>query len=102
MDAPKPHIAEKAVIPTKKSSPSLTKNTMIGALVMLLLALAILTAMYLMDDTIKSSEDLEKYFGIMPLTVIPEGKIEGEKILEEQTAESTQPQKRRKKKSKRR
>ena len=77
MDAPKPNIAERAVIPEDKSSPSLTKNVMIGALLLLLLTLAVLTVMYLMDDTLKSAEDVEKHFGVMPLTVIPEGKIEG-------------------------
>lgn len=77
MDAPKPNIAEKAILPTTKSSPSLTKNTMIGALLLLLLTLAVLTVMYLMDDTLQSAEDVEKHFGIMPLTVVPEGKIEG-------------------------
>lgn len=77
MDAPKPNIAEEAIMPTHKSSPSLTKNVMIGALLMLLLTLAILTVMYLMDDTLKSAEDVEKHFGVMPLTVIPEGKIDG-------------------------
>lgn len=77
MDAPKPNIAEEAILPTHKSSPSLTKNVMIGALLMLLLTLAVLTVMYLMDDTLKSAEDVEKHFGVMPLTVIPEGKIEG-------------------------
>jgi capsular polysaccharide biosynthesis protein len=77
MDAPKPNIAEYAIVPTHKSSPSLTKNTMMGALVAMLLVVAILTVMYLMDDTVKTAEDVEKYFGFMPLTVIPEGKIEG-------------------------
>ena len=48
-----------------------------AALLCLLIMLAILTVMYLMDDTLKSSEDVEKHFGILPLTVIPEGKIEG-------------------------
>ena len=28
--------------------------------------------MYLLDDSIRTSEDLEKYFGIVPLTIIPE------------------------------
>ena len=77
MDAPKPNIAEEAILPTHKSSPSLTKNVMIGALLMLLLTLAVLTVMYLMDDTLKSAEDVEKHFGVMPLTVIPEGKLDG-------------------------
>ena len=77
MDTPKPHIAETAIVPVDRSYPSLTKNTMIGALLCMLAVLAVLTVMYLMDDTIKSSEELEKAFGLMPLTVIPEGKIEG-------------------------
>ena len=77
MDAPKPNIAEYAIVPQHKSSPSLTKNTMIGALLLMLLVMAVLTVTYLMDDTVKTAEDVEKYFGFMPLTVIPEGKIEG-------------------------
>ena len=87
MDTPKPHIAETAIVPVNHSYPSLTKNTMIGALLLMLLTLAVLTVMYLMDDTIKSAEELEKVFGIMPLTVIPEGKIEGlEKTADDEEA----------------
>lgn len=82
MDSPKPNIAEGAVLPKHKSSPSLTKNVMIGALLLMLLTLAVLTVMYLMDDTLQSAEDVEKHFGIMPLTVIPEGKIEGMEYTE--------------------
>ena len=77
MDTPKPNIAERAILPTSKSSPSLTRNVLIGALICLVLMLIILTVMYMMDDTLKSAEDVEKYFGVMPLTTIPEGKIEG-------------------------
>lgn len=77
MDTREPHIAERAILPTHKSSPSLTRNVLLGALLAMLLVLAILTVMYLMDDTIKTAEDVEKYFGALPLTVIPEGKIEG-------------------------
>jgi hypothetical protein len=50
---------------------------MIGALLGLLLMLAIFTIRFLMDVTFKTAEDVEKEFGVMPLTVIPEGKIEG-------------------------
>ena len=77
MDTREPHIAERAITPTHKSSPSLTRNTLLGALLAMLLVLAVLTVLYLMDDTIKTAEDVEKYFGALPLTVIPEGKIEG-------------------------
>lgn len=77
METPEPHVAEYAIVPVNKSSPSLTKNTMIGALLGLLIMLAIFTVQFLMDDTFKYAEDIEKEFGVMPLTVIPEGKIEG-------------------------
>lgn len=78
MDTPKPNIAEKAILPTVKSSPSLTKNVLIGAIICLVIMLIILTAMYLQDDTLKTAEDVEKYFGVMPLTTIPEGNLAGE------------------------
>ncbi len=77
METPEPHIAEYAIVPVNKSYPSLTKNTMIGALLAMLVMLAIFTVQFLMDDTFKYAEDIEREFGVMPLTVIPEGKIEG-------------------------
>ena len=84
METPEPHIAEYAIVPVNKSSPSLTKNTMIGGLLGLLIMLAIFTVEFMMDDTFKSAEDIEKVFGVMPLTVIPEGKIEGFESADEE------------------
>ena len=83
MEAPAPSIAESAVLPRTKSSPSMKKNVLMGALLLLVAVLAVLTVLYLMDDTIKTSEDVEKEFGIMPLSVIPEGEITGLKKEEE-------------------
>ncbi|MBQ3300835.1 MAG: hypothetical protein IJH04_01550 [Eggerthellaceae bacterium] len=77
METPAPHIAEYAVVPVNKSSPSLTRNTMIGALLGMILMLGIFTIQFLRDDTFKLADDIEREFGVMPLTVIPEGKIEG-------------------------
>ena len=77
METPEPHIAEYAIVPVNKSAPSLTKNTMIGALLAMLIMLAVFTVQFLMDDTFRYAEDIEREFGVMPLTVIPEGKIEG-------------------------
>lgn len=68
-----PNVAQRAKTPETKSSPSNSKNTMIGALLGLLLACGWLTVQYLRDDTIHSAEDMESYFGIVPLTVIPDG-----------------------------
>jgi capsular polysaccharide biosynthesis protein len=94
METPEPHIAEYAVVPQHKSSPSLTKNTMIGALIGLVIVLAIFTVQFLMDDTYKTADEIERDFGVMPLTVIPEGKIEG---LREDTDDTSSAKKKRKK-----
>ncbi len=77
MDAPAPTIAEEAVLPKVKSSPSLSRNVMLGSFLLLAAALAVLTFTYLMDDTVKTAEDVEREFGVMPLSTIPEGTIEG-------------------------
>ncbi|MBR3017160.1 MAG: capsular polysaccharide biosynthesis protein [Clostridia bacterium] len=93
MEAPTPTIAEMAVLPTRRSAPSLTKNVVVGAAVMLALTLGVLALVYSMDDTIKTSEDLEKAFGVLPLSVIPEGRIEETKKEHENgaTADGAEP-----------
>ena len=77
METPKPHIAEYAIIPVNPSSPSMTRNTMIGALIGMMILLAVFTLQFLLDDTFKSADDIEREFGVIPLTVIPEEKIAG-------------------------
>lgn len=76
METSAPNIAEHAIYPESPSSPNLIKNTMIGAAAGLVCALGLLTVFFVMDDTVKSAEDVEKNFGVMPLTVIPEGEID--------------------------
>lgn len=75
MDTAAPNIAEKAIVPPEPSSPNLIINTLLGAFGFLAVALIVLTILYLRDDTMRTAEDVEKAFGIMPLTVIPEGDI---------------------------
>ncbi len=72
MEIAKPNIAEEAVTPQEKSAPNLTKNTIIGAIALAGLYFAICVIKHLLDDTIKTGEDLEKYFNITPLTQVPE------------------------------
>ena len=97
METPEPHIAEYAIVPVNKSSPSLTKNVMIGALLGMLIMLAIFTVQFLMDDTFRTAEDIQKEFGVLPLSVIPEGKIEGLESEEEQAAKDKAKNKRKRK-----
>ncbi len=75
MDTATPNIAERAITPKQKSSPSMSRNVMMGALVGLLLVAGVLTVIFLMDDTMKTAEDVQRELGIMPLTVIPEGEM---------------------------
>lgn len=92
-----PTIAEYAVVPDEPSSPSLAKNIILGAVVAMLLVAVIFVVRMLMDDSLNTAEDVEKEFGIMPFTVIPEGDIE-EISDEVEKAISKEKKKRRKKK----
>ena len=74
MDITPPNIAEEAIESAGKSSPSLSKNAMMGGILALVVVLGILTLLFLMDDTVKTSEDVEKLIGAMPLTSIPESR----------------------------
>lgn len=95
METATPNIAETAIIPKRKSSPSLAKNTLIGALLALVLIGGIFVVAYLMDDTFKSAEDVEKTFGVMPLTIIPEGNLEG---IDDKAEEQIRKEKKKKRK----
>lgn len=92
-----PTIAEYAVVPDEPSLPNLAKNIILGAVVAMLLVAVIFVVRMLMDDSLNTAEDVEKEFGIMPFTVIPEGDIE-EISDEVEKAISKEKKKRRKKK----
>ena len=72
MKVEKPTIMEQAVIPQRQSSPNNIRNIMLGALVGLVLSTTAVVFHYILDDTIKSSEDVEKYLGLNMLASIPE------------------------------
>ena len=64
-------IYEEAAVPDRPSSPSLKKNCVLGFLAGLVLAMAVITILYLLDDTIKTEDDIEKYLGMTTLAVLP-------------------------------
>lgn len=67
-----PNIAQHAKLPEYKAGPSYSKYTMMGGLLGLVLCCGVLVVRYLMDDTIHTADDMEKYFDIVPLAVIPD------------------------------
>ena len=66
-------IVDYAVIAARRSSPSYTKNTAVGALLGLVVAAAIVVINYLRDDVIHSEDYLTKTYPTIPLlTVVPD------------------------------
>ena len=76
MECEQPNVVEEAIVPEGKSSPSYSKNTILGALVVAVIYCAIILIRHLLNDTFVTPEDLERCFGVRPLAVIPEDKIE--------------------------
>lgn len=71
MDIEAVNVVESANMPTEKAGPSVMKWTLAGAAAGILALCAAVLIRYLMDDTIKTSEDVEKYLGISTLALIP-------------------------------
>ena len=71
MDIKAPTIIEKAYEADKPDSPSLSKNTLIGAVLGFVLAAAVVIVQFIMNDTIRKEEDIEKYLDTNMLTQLP-------------------------------
>ncbi|MBQ8953636.1 MAG: capsular polysaccharide biosynthesis protein [Clostridia bacterium] len=71
MDTKEPNLFEEALTPTSPSSPSMSRNLMLGFILGFIVACGVITLRYLMDDKIHSSEDVEKYLGIPTLGMLP-------------------------------
>lgn len=65
------NVVDEANIPTAPSSPNVAKNTLLGAIVGVFLAVAFVLIRFFMDDTIKSPDDVERYLGLSVLGSIP-------------------------------
>ena len=65
------NLETEANLPTSPSRPSAKKYGMIGALLGVFACAAILVIQYLLDDSIKSAEDVERYLGLSTLAMIP-------------------------------
>lgn len=71
MDIEAVNVVETANMPTEKAGPSCMKWTLIGGVLGCFVLCAFILLQYLLDDTIKSSEDVEKYLGLSTLALIP-------------------------------
>ena len=66
-------------VPTHKASPSAGKNTVLGGMLGILIVAAIVILSHLMNDTIQTEEDVEKYLGISTLAMIPLNETDSKK-----------------------
>ncbi len=64
-------IIELADVPVKPSSPNISRNTIIGALVGLVLSILIVFLQNMFDKSIKSAEEVKDVFGLPVLGTVP-------------------------------
>ena len=74
MEVIPPKIIEVGKIATERTSPSVKKNAALGFLLGFLACAAIVVVYAVMDDTIKTEEDIEKYLGVSVLAKVPDRK----------------------------
>lgn len=71
MNTDLPSLVQDARTPKSQSSPSVMRDTVIGAMLGALLVMAVLVIRHLSDDTIKLSDDVHKYLGLDVLAEFP-------------------------------
>ncbi len=88
MEVNPPKIIEEGESTGIKTGPNLTKNTLIGFVAGALLVCAVLVVLELLNDTIQTEEDVERYLGIPTLAVVPDrgetskkGKKDSKKVM---------------------
>lgn len=62
---------EEGNLPKNPSSPNTMKNGVLGGFLGMFLALGIIILLYVLDDTIKTTEDVERYLDLTVLSSIP-------------------------------
>lgn len=82
MDIEAVNVAETANVPTGKASPNVGRTTMLGGMLGVLIVAAVTVIAWLMNDTIKTAEDVERYLGLSTLAIIPlnEGEKKSKKL----------------------
>ena len=72
MQIDEPTIAEEAVEAKRPSSPNNKRNILLGAVLGMILSIGYLVIRNILDDTIRSADDVEKFLRLNTLSSIPE------------------------------
>ncbi|WP_455542994.1 YveK family protein [Intestinibacter sp.] len=78
MDIKTVNVVEDANLPTYPSGPNIKQNTIFAAGLGAFLSICVVMVMFLLDDTIKTSNDVEKYLGLGVLGSIPKDSSKGD------------------------
>lgn len=74
MEVIPPKIIETGEVNEEPTSPNILKNTVIGAFLGIFLCAVVVVLFAILDDTIKSEEDIEKYLHVSTLASVPDRK----------------------------
>lgn len=87
MDIEAVNVVDEANLPEHHASPSVSKWTILGFALGICACAGVVFLRHLLDDTIKTSDDVEKYLGLSTLAMIP--------IMEDEESVAKQNEKRR-------
>ena len=65
------NVVDKAYLPTAKSSPNIKKFTVLGAGLGFVVMCVIFALRFILNDSIRTPDDIEKKLGISCLAVVP-------------------------------
>jgi len=68
------NVVEDANLPESPSSPNVTRNALLGGILGIVSSVLILFVVFMLDDTIKTAEDVERYLEVSVLASIPVSK----------------------------
>ena len=85
MEMVPPKIIEEGVVPEEKTSPSNGRNALLGAALGIVLICGLTVVEELLNDTVQSEEDVEKYLGLTVLASVPLREGEQEEDKDQQT-----------------
>jgi len=74
MAADAPNIIEEANLPEEADSPSLKVNIAVGGMLGMLLTIGIILVIYMLNDSIRSADEVERYFNLTVLASVPSEK----------------------------
>ena len=71
MSTEEPNTMSKALQPANPITPNKTRSILIGFMLGLFIAIGLITLRYIMDDKIKTTDDIRKYANLSVLAVVP-------------------------------